>query len=261
VTWWTWSNTLAGRRLINVSGEVVSVNPGNGTVRVRRHDSGRGVVTLDHLKLTKMQDDPDQTEDATALTRFEPSSKARVRGGMAPVSDGGWVRYSEAADTIDRLTRELAEQAAEQARLRGAMAADDARLRAAEALVWPDGLTFGSDAPDHLAEAVLAAQAERDTLRRALAGLTRFCAKATRYVGHGVDLIEHANGPYVMFSDIESVLRSPEPREPEAARTESPVDRVHVGSRPPQMTVCWCGDFHMLKDDQPAAPEPKEPQP
>jgi hypothetical protein len=87
---------------------------------------------------------------------------------------------------------------------------------------------------------------ERDTLRRALTGLTRFCAKATRYVGHGVDLIEHANGPYVMFSDIESVLRSPEPREPEAASTE-PWDGIKGRDS--------------YRRNKPTVPEPKEPQP
>jgi hypothetical protein len=39
--------------------------------------------------------------------------------------------------------------------LEGAMAANDERLRAAEARVWPDGLTYGCDAADYMADEVL----------------------------------------------------------------------------------------------------------
>lgn len=51
--------------------------------------------------------------------------------------------------------------------LRAALAAQDARLRAAEDRVWP-GVTFGCDAPDHLAEAILGLRAERDEARMVL---------------------------------------------------------------------------------------------
>jgi hypothetical protein len=53
----------------------------------------------------------------------------------------------------------------EVATLHGAMAAADARLRAAEARVWPDGTTWGCDAPDHLADEVATLRAERDEAR------------------------------------------------------------------------------------------------
>lgn len=53
---------------------------------------------------------------------------------------------------------------AERDALRAELAADDARLRAAEARVWPD-TTWGCDAPEHLAEAILALRAELAALK------------------------------------------------------------------------------------------------
>ncbi len=67
-------------------------------------------------------------------------------------------------------TRALRE---ERDNLRGAMKAGDERLRAAERLVWGDETTWGCDAPEHLAEEMLALREERDLLDYTCRALTK----------------------------------------------------------------------------------------
>ena len=74
--------------------------------------------------------------------------------------------------TLDQLLDDVEEQisgmAAEIATLRGEIAADNQRLRDAEERVWP-GQTHGCDAPEWMADEILALRAEVERLREQLA--------------------------------------------------------------------------------------------
>lgn len=86
--------------------------------------------------------------------------------------------YTGACESIRRLEANVAG-------LRGAMAADDARLRAAEERVWP-GMTYDCDAPDWMADELLwtraqlaAAEAARDAVAEQVRAHCAWVAECT----------------------------------------------------------------------------------
>lgn len=91
-----------------------------------------------------------------------PVDRARLRELAANAANGH--HMLALLDELDRVERDLA-------LVRGAMNADDERLRHAEARVWPDGRTYGCDAPQWLADAVLSLRAENMLMRERLAKL------------------------------------------------------------------------------------------
>jgi hypothetical protein len=125
----------------------VSVNMNHRTARVRRHDRGSSVITIDYPRLTKMQADPESMSDtrprADAAALSEAESVALVVTALRAVADnreqpehGAIMILCDVA--ADRLTHELAREEA-----------------------YASGLIVERDA----------ALAERDTLRRALEAL------------------------------------------------------------------------------------------
>jgi hypothetical protein len=70
------------------------------------------------------------------------------------------------------------------------------------------------------AEAKLARAETPTPDHAALARLTRYCAQATHYIGYGVDLIDHPNGPYVLFAEVEAALSRASQAAPAAPTTE-----------------------------------------
>ena len=78
-----------------------------------------------------------------------------------------WMRLCDIAEDHARLH-------AATSKLQGAMAADDARLRAAERRVWSDpDMTWGCDAAEHLADTILDLRAENAVLRERVGKLKR----------------------------------------------------------------------------------------
>lgn len=101
---------------------------------------------------------PDARPDVTALVeKLRARDPLKAPETFRELADADNLRLA-AADALEAQARRLTEQEAE-------IRADDERLRAAEARVWPDGLTYGCDAAEHLADEILtlrAQKAERD---------------------------------------------------------------------------------------------------
>lgn len=115
------------------------------------------------------------TEETQALVdRLRDADKLVAQGEVGMALKIASLRnvLQDAAAALSTLSRDLAaevDKAVELARLvetaRGASAADDARLRAAEERVWP-GVTHGCDAAEWLADELLALRRDLETARQ-----------------------------------------------------------------------------------------------
>lgn len=96
------------------------------------------------------QDGKRQWSLRSAPDGWDVSEIAKAYGG------GGHKHAAGFEQTLSVATQEaeIARLRQECADLRGAMAADDERLRAAERRVWGGGLTYGCDGPEHLADEI-----------------------------------------------------------------------------------------------------------
>jgi hypothetical protein len=90
-------------------------------------------------------------ERDTEIIAIDVAFLRRLTTAMKGEHWEGWIQPED----ITALRSEQHAAEAECLRLRATIAADEARLRAAEARVWPEGLTFGCDAAEHLADEVL----------------------------------------------------------------------------------------------------------
>lgn len=93
--------------------------------------------------MTLLHDAADALKDADALDTLRTLENRAIHE-----------RALKAEATMATQAAEIARLRQECAELRGAMAADDERLRAAERRVWGGGLTYGCDGPEHLADEI-----------------------------------------------------------------------------------------------------------